>query len=245
MRNRVEWEPSLTGATLCYFVRRFCPLYILPAIFKERQVVIPLLLAFLFTLISTGGRSYPHYFIVIIPLLVSSFACLPRYKIKYLALLALLFINVTLIRRSWMTYLPILLNNTYYESFCEVIRPIPDSKKNQIWNMGGGFLARDFIKAGLFQQNRMLLPFQLSISDRLFEEEGEKIQKVKPEYVIHAVYSDEYDNSLLQYTVQSDFKESESDYQFLIKNYDLISSVKREDDSMLYCYRIKNASTIK
>ena len=240
MGAQFDWSNPLL------FCTPFLPfIYLLPAIFKERQVVIPLLLAFLFTLISTGGRSYPHYFIVIIPLLVSSFACLPRYKIKYLALLALLFINVTLIRRSWMTYLPILQNNTYNESFCEVIRPIPDSKKNQIWNMGGGFLARDFIKAGLFQQNRMLLPFQLSISDRLLEEEGEKIQKVKPEYVIHAVYSDEYDNSLLQYTVQSDFKESESDYQFLIKNYDLISSVKRVDDSMLYCYRIKNASTIK
>jgi len=214
-------------------------LYLLPIIMKDRQVAIPLLLATLFTFISIGGRSYPHYFIVFIPLLAASFACLPQYRIKYLAMLVLVLLNVTQIRRSWLTYLPMAQNDTFYESFCEAIKPIPDSKKTQIWNMAGGFLARDFIKTGVIQQNRMLLPFQLGISERLFQEEGEKIQKVKPEYVIYAVYTDEFDNSLLKYTVQNNYKESDSDYQFLVNNYDLISSVKREDDSVLYCYRIK------
>ena len=227
-------------SNLLLYSTPFLPiLYLLPFILKKRQIVIPLLLATLFTFISIGGRSYPHYFIVFIPLLAASFACLPHYRIKYPVMLVLVLLNVTQIRRSWITYLPMAQNDTFHESFCEVIKPIPDAKKTQIWNMAGGFLARDFIESGLIQQNRMLLPFQLGVSERLFQEEGEKIQEVKPEYVIYAVYTDEFDNSLLKYTVQNNYKESDSDYQFLVDNYDLISSVKREDDSMLYCYRIK------
>lgn len=234
MGIHINWNDALIFCPLFFPV-----LYLLPVFLKERQVTIPLLLAFVFTFISIGGRSYPHYFIVVIPLVVSSFACLQRYKIKYPILLVLLLINMILIRRSQLTYYPILPVNTYHESFMEVIKPIPDSKKGEIWNMGGGMLARDFIEAGLVQQNRMLLPFQLSISERLLAEEGEKIQKVKPEYVLYAKFDYEFENSLLKYTTQNNYKESDSDYQFLVDNYDLISSVKREDDSMLYCYRIK------
>ncbi len=207
---------------------------------------IPLLLAFIFTIITTGGNGYPHYYMLFIPLMVACFSVIPRNRMKattYSSIIGIALIYLFILRGSNLTYYPMFYNDNYHDSFCEVIKPIPDSKKNGIWNMGGSPLLRDFIKSGITQQNRMFLNFQLGLSEKLYEEECNKIQKIKPEYVIYAVYTDQFDNEVMKYTIKNNYRESDSDYQFVLDNYQLISSVKREDGSILYCYRLHSKGT--
>ena len=124
------------------------------------------------------------------------------------------------------------------EPFLQVTKPIPDSKRTEIWNMGGALLARDFMKAGIVQKNRILLPSQLSISKRLYEEENGKIRKVRPEYVIFTTCTSDFFRNLLRYSSQNNYQESDADYQFVQSNYKLISSATCENGTQLFCYQL-------
>ena len=104
--------------------------------------------------------------------------------------------------------------------------------------MGGGLLACDFLKAGIIQKNRILLPFQLSVSKRLYDEENMKIQKVKPEYVIFTTCTSDFFRNLLRYSSQNNYQESDADYQFVQSNYKLISSATCENGTQLFCYQL-------
>lgn len=215
-------------------------LSLLPYFKKSAHVVTPIILSFFLTAFTIGGGALPHYFIALIPFLPICLTYPSHNRVKLSTAICVVIISTSVILGSHFTYLKMFPKDRLHESFLKAIESIPETKRNEIWNWGGANLTRDFIKAKIVQQNRMILSFQLGISDKLYNEEKNKIQSVKPEYVIYAIYSDQSDNNVQKYSKRNNFKESDSDYQFLVNNYDLISSVKREDESMLYCYRLKS-----
>lgn len=226
---------------IIFYGTPFIPvLFILPLIKTECRMVVPLLLAFTLTILSIGGSGYHHYLLIFIPLQIACFALIPICRFKYLAISTMTIVNCYLVYDFGYVNAPMFKKDTDYDAFCKILKQIPESKRSEIWNMGGAYLARDFMKAGIVQQNRMLLPFQLSTSERLYQEEAKKVQKVKPRYIISATFSNEKHNTHLRYTDQSGYKESDSDYQFMISNYKVIASSEREDGSILFCYQLKN-----
>lgn len=205
---------------------------------SEWRKIVPLFLAHLFTIMTIGGSGYHHYLLIFIPLQVACLALLPRLKVRYLAVAIAFIVNIYLVWGSDFMHFSTQQKDIFYEAFCEVIKPIPESKRDKIWNLGGAYFAKDFMKAGLIQQNRILLPFQLTTSERLYQEEKGKLQKVKPEYVVFATFANEKHNWHLRYRMQDNYKDSDADYQFLTNNYRLIATAGREDGSTLYCYQL-------
>ena len=215
-------------------------LFLLPFIGQNKRDILVLCSSFMVTALLMGGKDEYHYLMMFIPLLVASFACINSSKLRYVAVvvLALLYSKTVYRQFDWSHFLSS-EGTAYTEAFNKVIAPIPESKRNEIWNMGGGYIVEDFMHAHLVQSNRILLPFQMSISDRLYNEESEQIQKVKPEYVIYASYAEKWQNDGLRYHKKHDFAESDSDLQFLLNNYELLVTADRPDGTQLFCYHLK------
>lgn len=227
----VLWkDPKSTGVALLPTI------FLLPMLRKDKKEAWFIFFFFVFTALSIGSKMYPHYFIVFVPLQVVCLAYISCSKIRHVAIpmIAILY-GLFAIHEIRINFSDV---DAPSESFLHVIKPIPDSKRTEIWNMGGALLARDFMKAGIVQKNRILLPSQLSISKRLYKEENGKIKKVKPEYVIYTTCTNDFFTNLLRYSIQNNYYESDSDYKFVQSNYKLISSATREDGTRLFCYKL-------
>ena len=227
----VLWkDPKSTGVALLPII------FLFPMLRKNNREAWFIFFFFVFTALSIGSKIYPHYFIVFVPLLVVSFAYISCSRIRFMA------IPTITILYGLLTIHEIHINFSDVdgpsESFLQVTKSIPDSKRTEIWNMGGALLARDFMKAGIVQKNRILLPSQLSISKRLYEEENGKIRKVRPEYVIFATCTSDFFRNLLRYSMQNNYQESDADYQFVQSNYKLISSATCKNGTQLFCYQL-------
>lgn len=218
-------------------------LFLLPSIKKERQNIIVLYASFVLTALTIGGASYIHYLEVFIPLLIASFACMHSFKIKYASIIILVLLYSKTVYRQfdWSHFLTS-ESDDYKEAFDKVIAPIPMEERGNIWNMCGGYMAEDFMCAGLLQQNRILLPFQMSISDRLYEEENEKIQKIKPKYVLFAIYSGDWQNQGLKYHKKHGYAESDADLKFVLDNYKVLATSYLPDGTQLFCYHLKDTN---
>lgn len=213
---------------------------LIPLIKRWNRYVLPILSAFILTYATLGSTQSWHYLIIFIPLITSSFACLSLSKYRYVAfiLIGVLYAK-TLYRQFDISHFDIPRQNSYFEAFQRIIAPIPDKERNQIWNLNATFLVDDFRNARIVQQNRMLFPFQLSLSRKLYEEECCRFQIVKPRYVIFAKYKEKWMNYLTKYNKHNDYKESKSEYDFLMTNYKMISSSKWEDGTWIFCYKLK------
>lgn len=215
-------------------------LFILFFIRQNKRDIFVLCCSFILTALSMGGLSYYHYLIVFIPLLVASFICINSTKFKYAAVLvlALLYSKTVYRQFDWSHFLSA-EGNAYTEAFNKVIAPIPESERNNIWNMAGPFVVEDFMYANLVHQNRMIAPWQMSLSDRLYQEESEKIQTIKPKYVIYASYTKWWKKLPLRYHKKHNFTESDADLQFVLDNYEVLSTAQWPDGTQLFCYHLK------
>lgn len=216
-------------------------LLVLPLIRKRPEHVVPLLFCFLMTVLTLGKSFYDHYLITFIPLLVVSFACLDFYKYRHYLIVPLL--------AYYMIELPISFDDRHFdthqrqtnlEAFQQLIDPIPEDERDQIWNLGSGYLF-DVMKAHhIIQMNRMILYFQLNVSKSLFEKEAYKVQTIKPKYVI---LWDEYPkdyayiSNLTNYTAMDGGPGLDADIQFVKENYQRLSSTKWADSGVLACYK--------
>lgn len=216
-------------------------LLVLPLIRKRHEHVVPLLFCFLLTVMTLGKSFYDHYLITFIPLLVVSFECLDFYKYRNYLIVALL--------AYYMIELPISFDNRHFdthqrkanlEAFQQLISPVPEGERNQIWNMGSGYLL-DVMKANhIIQMNRMILYFQLNVSPSLFEKEAFKIQSVKPKYVIlWKKYPNGYDyiSNMNSYAALDGGPGMDADIQFVKNNYQKLSLAKWSDNGELECYK--------
>lgn len=216
-------------------------LLIIPLIKKAHRFVLPLLFAFILTYATIGSTQSWHYLIIFIPLIVASFSCLTMARYKYVAwgVITLLYAK-TIYRQFDISHFNFSGENTYYEVFHKLIVPIPEAERNNIWNLNATFLVDDFRNEKIIQQNRMIFPFQLSVSKTLYDEECGKFQKTKPKYVIYADYKETWMKGLTIYNKYNNYKESKTEYFYLQSHYKLISSACWKDGTKLYCYQIKN-----
>lgn len=216
-------------------------LIVLPLIRKQPERVVPLLFCFFLTVLTLGKSFYDHYLITFIPVLVASFACLDYYKFRNYIIIPLL--------AYYAVELPISFDERHFDTrqrladldaFQKLIRPIPESERDQIWNLGTGYLF-DVMKANqIIQINRMILYFQLNVSPSLFEMEAHKVQSVKPKYVLFWTrYPQNYNyiSSLSEYTDRDGNPGMDADIQFVKDNYQRFSSTEWGGDGELVCYK--------
>jgi len=238
---RIQGAASFNIEKYRYLFEVTLPLLIvLPLIRRKPEHVVPLLFCFLLTVVTLGKSFYDHYLITFIPLLVVSFACMEFYKYRNYLIVPLL--------AYYLIELPISFDDRHFdthqrkanlEAFQQLISPIPEGERDQIWNLGSGYLL-DVMKANhIIQMNRMILYFQLNVSRSLFEKEAYKIQSAKPKYVIlWTEYPSDYAyiSNLTNYTALDGGPGMDSDVQFVKENYRRLSSTKWADDGELACY---------
>lgn len=213
---------------------------IIPLVIRLYRYVLPVLFGFFFAYATIGSTQSWHYLIIFIPLIVASLSCLAASKYKYVAFLLIAFVySKTLYRQFDISNFDFSGKNYYYEAFNKLIAPIPDSERNNIWNLNGTFLIDDFRNEKIIQKNRMLFPFQLSVSETLYNDEYGKFQKTKPKYVIYAEYEEEWMKVLTLYNKNNNFKESEAEHHYLLSNYELLSTASWKDGTKIYCYQVK------
>lgn len=224
-----------------YIYKAMLPmLFLLLFFYQNRRDVLVLCSSFMLTVLSLGGFNFYHYLILFIPLLVASFRCIDSTKIRYTAiiLLALLYSKTLYHQFDWSHFFSP-KENLHVEAFNKVIAPIPESKRNDIWNMASVYLITDFMNAKLVQHNRMIIPWQMSFSNRLYQEENSKIQQERPDYVIYALYAEKWRNDPCKYNKKHANAESEADLQFVLDNYEVLSTAQWPDGTKLFCYHLK------
>lgn len=214
------------------------PLFILLP--RNRNNVLLVLLSTIITLLSLGGTCFYHYLMIFIPLLALSINCITSPKWLYLFIgFMILIYGKTFYRQFDIHHFQCSNIDSEYIAFEQVLSKIPEKDRDNIWNMGGGFLIRYFKKAGILQQNRMLLLFQLNISPSLYKTEAHKIQKSKPKYIIGADFAQSWMNDAMMYTPNTSDVYTISDLEFIQTNYSVISSAYWPDGTEIICYRRK------
>ena len=214
--------------------------FVLPFVKKAPKIALPCLLGFVVTFLSIGGKGHQHYLMIFVPLIAFAIASMSNARIRYAAVLLIVALTCKTLYKQGMPNTNYNEGNTYLECFEKVIKPIPESERDNIWNFNGAFILNDFCRAGCNQQNRMILGFQLSLSDSLYKSESEKIQRVRPKYVIYTSgYKEEWMASAAEYSRKNNNAEYERDKSFLFSNYEKVSSANWKDGTEVACYKQK------
>ena len=222
-----------------YIYKVLLPLF--PLLFflrRDPNKILPVIVSTIITLFSLGGVHY-HYLIVFIPLLAISISCITEPKWLWVFALAVSFIyGRTLYRQFDLQHFQFEDKDSEYVAFERVLSVVPEEERDSIWNMGGGFLVRDFKKARILQMNRMFLLFQLDISPKLYESEAYRIQRDKPQYIIGANFSESWwIDKVLSYTPRITNEKTMLDMEFVNHNYREISSAYSADGTKIICYK--------
>ena len=173
--------------------------------------------------------------------MVASFACLDYYKFRnYIIIPLLVYYAVELPTSFDERHFDTRQRQADLDAFQILISPILESERDQIWNLGTGYLF-DVMKANhIIQMNRMILYFQLNVSPSLFEMEAYKVQSEKPKYVLlWTRYPQNYNyiSSLSDYTDRDGNPGMDADIQFVKDNYQRLSSTEWGDNGELVCYK--------
>lgn len=239
---RVQGAASFDIAKYGYLFDISLPvLIVLPLIRKQPERVVPLLFCFLLMVVSLGKSFYDHYLITFLPIVVASLACLDfakysKYVIPLLVAYEIFVLFTSFDDRHFDTH----QRKTNIEAFQQIINPIPENERDQIWNLGSGYLLDVMKDNHIIQMNRMILYFQLNVSSALFEKEAYQVQSAKPKYVIFwEEYPKDYAyiSNLTNYTAMDGGPGLDADIQFVKENYQRLSSTKWADNGELVCYK--------
>lgn len=148
------------------------------------------LLSFVFCYVTMGKATLIHYLVVVVPLIVMSIS----YAFKDQKRNYVLCILLTLLLFSPYYYRVFKLNFGFSnrKELCDLfqktdsaIDSMDENEKNQIWNYNTYFTGIQILQhKKLTQCNRVVLDFQLKVSDKLKRSEKDKLISLKPRYII-------------------------------------------------------------
>ena len=153
---------------------------------KKRFSTLNILIALCYagTFVALGTKGWANYFIILAPVtLVAAASLCDVTNVWQKALVFIMFFIVVPPRVS-LAWATLHEDKSYYEETDELVRQMPQEERNRIWNAayfdGLSVLHRN----GLVQANRVILPFQLQISERLMVSEKERFETVDPVWII-------------------------------------------------------------
>ena len=177
--DRMRWYIRYGLASLFFIV----VIYIK---YKNNMFSHVLLLCYLTTFISLGTKGWQNYFIVFSPLFALSASAwnvgLNKWVRSVLTLLMIVYLGRPFIDRIRQTNEGDLV--LFYKRSSEIINKIEVEERGNIWNNAEFWGLSVLQKEGLVQANRVMLGFQLDISDKLKQSEIKRFETMKPQYVL-------------------------------------------------------------
>lgn len=145
--------------------------------------------SFIFCFYTLGRRSYNHYLITILPLYLYTACYSIRNRCQQYLLYTFIVIYIFLspILDKIAVVKGILKNNdiVFFQKADSLIKTIEDVDKCCIWNYNAGFQGIAFLQRNnITQCNRIILPFQIDMSDYLRKTEINKLKSVRPKYIL-------------------------------------------------------------
>lgn len=189
----------------------------------------PLLLAYVFALLTMGRAHFWHYLIILFPLMVLSIGVVER-RWRFVLIAVIIITNV----KTWYSCFSLsrYQKSDSVEMIEKLLTDIPQSERDKVWAHNCEYLLRAFIQNDLLQCNRIFQNDRLPISKELTEKETNKICKVRPEYIIYPIYKESWKSDAIQYPG------IEKDIKFVRENYEMNDSVIFNDETKVYLLKI-------
>lgn len=164
-------------------------LVILLLLFLKKKVTpltILITLCYIGSFAAIGNKGWGNYFVIFAPVTVVATACLYEVLNRWQKILIFLMFFFLIPLKFYMANQGIYQDQVFYEEADKVILKIPEEEKNHIWNSASFDGLAVLNRHGLTQANRVMLHFQLPISERLLTFERESFERINPVWIIAA-----------------------------------------------------------
>lgn len=214
LTNRIdvfEKPTTIKGAFVTYL-----PIIILFALMflkfiRERSLYIVFLaINLLFTCMVIGKCTFPHYLIISIPVLLLCLVEVFTIKVKYLApgfILFIPFLFLTIKYNVFSSSIEITELDKRNKEFSELLNTIPDNERDKVWSYNCFYCLDTFIQNDFIQSNKVFLPFQYNVSDKLYFSDYNKLFEERPMWIFvddkHSITDTKVEKFLLsEYNVE-------------------------------------------
>ena len=155
---------------------------------KKRVTTLNLLIALCYvgSFVALGNKGWGNYFIIFAPVTVVATAYLYEASNRWQKALVFLMFFFLIPLKFYMANLGLHQDQVFYEEADKVIQKIPGEEKDRIWNSASFDGLAVLNRHGMTQANRVMLHFQLPISERLLNYEKESFDRINPVWVITA-----------------------------------------------------------
>lgn len=180
--------------------------------YKEKPLLMPLAVSYLFFLIGFGMRCLEHYQMVMIPLYAVALSTM-EIKVRLVKILAVIFLIVStlgyLIRPVGFLVYEVIMGNdkfaTAYNDFHEIYVNIPEDERSSIYSYNTNLVCCGLLcHEGVLERNKVLCNM-LNFTYKRFDESAALLEKAKPTWIM----------------VNARARIYESDYKFIVENYEV------------------------
>lgn len=162
-------------------------LVILSLLFLKKKVTtlnILIALCYVGSFAALGTKGWGNYFIILAPVTVVATACLYDVTNRWQKALVFLMFFWLIPLKFYMAPIGLHQDQTFYEETDQVIQKISEEERNRIWNSASFDGLTILNRHGLTQVNKVMLQFQLLMSDRLVKSERESFDRINPVWLI-------------------------------------------------------------
>lgn len=166
----------------------------LPLAVHRPRYVLPLAVAMLVVVLTTGERPFMHYHLIALPLMALAFGLLLTVRRWHVGLLLVL---VVCVMHSKTTYNDLRsgvftrgTGDDTTQRFARLIAHVPTQQRDSIWSYNGFHQQQTWLDCGVMQMNRMFLMKQMQLSPELLRTEGNAITRQQPLWVVTYDYKD-------------------------------------------------------
>ena len=156
---------------------------------QNKTITLFMVGSFFFCFYTLGRNAFEHYLISILPLYVFATCYAFKNSINKYLLCSFIFVFCSL------TYIYDHIGHVmfsqkkedvlFYQKTDEFVSSTKNFEKLNIWNYNAGFKGIDFLQRyNITQCNRIILPFQLILSDYLRKTDINKLELVTPQYIL-------------------------------------------------------------
>ena len=164
-------------------------LVILSLLFLKKRVTtlnVLIALCYVGSFVALGNKGWGNYFIILAPVTVMATAYLYDAINGWQKALVFLLFFLLIPLKFLHANTGLCEDQLFYEDADKAIREIPQEERNSIWNSASFDGLAVLNRHGLTQANRVMLHFQLPISERLLKSEKESFDRINPVWIIAA-----------------------------------------------------------
>lgn len=152
---------------------------------KRSSSLTPLIiLCYIGSLVAIGSKGWGNYYIILAPLTVVATATLYDVINKWQKGLVFLMFFVAVLYKFSLVISAFPQDQPFYADADRIVQKMPYEEQKQIWNAASFDGLAVLQRNGLTQANRVMLPFQMLISERLLKSETERFEKITPVWIM-------------------------------------------------------------